>query len=65
MLKFSLPTKAQWVHTIVLALTAFVSTGTAIWIKQPNPFSQGAVLLALSAGAGAVIGLLKGFLTTV
>lgn len=51
--------KSTLTKAIEYAVVAFIGATVAVWIKQPNPFSKAAVLVALSAGAGAVLGVVK------
>lgn len=64
MFKVSLPTKSQLIHTAELAVVSFLGSAIAVWIRQPNPFSKAAVIVAITTGVGALAGLAKGVLTT-
>lgn len=63
--KVSLPTQTQWFHTLVFTVVTFVSVSYAAWVKNGSVYSKSSGLVAISAGVAAVIGLAKGFLTTV
>lgn len=62
--KVSLPTQKQVIDIAEYAIVGFVSTFVGVWIKQPNPFSRAAAIVAFGTAGAAILALAKGFLTT-
>jgi hypothetical protein len=63
--KISAPTPKQWLDVVEYAIVAFVGSAVAVWIKQPSPFTKAAAIVAISAGFGGVLAVLKGLVTTI
>jgi hypothetical protein len=64
MFKVSLPTKKQWIDVLTWFVVPFVGSAVAMWVKQPNPFSKAAAIVAITTGVGTVLAIVKGFTTT-
>jgi hypothetical protein len=60
----SLPTRAQVIRDIILAVGVFLGTAFTVWTQNGQQVTKAAGLSAFAAGAAAVLAELRSFATT-
>jgi len=63
MFKLSLPTKKQIIAGIERVVAVFLISDYTVWARSNYTFSKATAIAGVAAGATAVYGLIKSFLT--